>query len=101
MCRVNGFGDDHKTLLLAGLPIIHQMTVPAGAFVAKIARENARAFGDQRDAIIRADFVPVHAFAAAVPDAENNPPLRRAVDLHAKVAAMPAARLEIGPQRRH
>src|SRR5665213_3671043 len=97
--RVRRSGRDEKPLLLAGLPVVFQMAVAAGAFVAKIAGINTVALGHKRDAIRRGNFIPVHAFVAAVPDAENNPPLGGTVHLHSEISAMPAAGLEVSPQR--
>src|ERR1017187_412619 len=48
---VRGFGRDNEPLLFAGLPVVFQMTVTAGAFVAKIAGINSFALGDERGAV--------------------------------------------------
>src|ERR1035438_9148948 len=97
---VSHFGGDKEALLLAGLPIVNQMAVAAGAFVAEIAGVHAVAFGDQGHAVGFTDLAAAHGFVAAVPDAENNPALGGAVHLHSEIAAMPATRLEVSPQRR-
>src|ERR1035437_2879810 len=56
MGGVNGFGSHEEPLLRAGLPGIHPMAVTSGAFVAKIARHNAGALGDQRDPVLVSDL---------------------------------------------
>src|ERR1035441_10139377 len=76
------------------------MAVAAGAFVAKIAGIHSFAFGDERGAVGFTHFAPVHGLLAVVPDAENNPSLGGTVHLHSKITAMPAAGLEVSPQRR-
>src|SRR5438270_78648 len=75
------------------------MAMPAGPFVSKIASVNSVALGHQRHAVRRADLAPVHCLMAAVPHAEYNPPLSRAVHLHAEITPMPSARHIVCPNR--
>ena len=57
----------------------------------KSPADNTFTLGDEPDAIFVGDLAAIDRLAAAVPDAEDDPPLRGTVDLHAEVAAMPAA----------
>src|ERR1041385_5671057 len=74
------------------------MAMPAGAFVSEIAGINSIAFGDESYFVGGGDFAAVRRFAPAVPNAENDPALGRTIDLHAEIAAMPAARHVKSPQ---
>ena len=75
------------------------MAMPSRSLVPEIARFNSIAPGHQRHTVRRADFAPAHCLMAAVPNAEDDAPLRRAVHLHAEITAMPSARHIICPDR--
>ena len=97
---INGFGGDQEALLFASLPVVHQMAVTTGAFVAEIAGVHTFALGDERRAVRGIYPVAIYGFLAAIPNAEDDAAFRGAVDLHAEVTAVPAAGFKIGPQGR-
>ena len=53
---VRRLGGEDEALLLAGLPLVLQVAVAAGAFVAKVAAEDVGAFADQLDAVLVGDL---------------------------------------------
>src|SRR6516164_6406494 len=94
-----GAGGDKEALPLAGPPGKDQVAMAAGPFVAEIAGFDAIAFGDQLHAVFVCDLAAVDGLVAAVPNAEDDAALRGAIDLHAEVAAVPAASHVECPER--
>src|SRR5262249_44796052 len=96
---VNRLGGDQESLLLTRLPRVDQVAVTAGAFATEVASVPVLAFRYQRAPVFPRPLPAVLWLAAAIPDAEDDPPLHRAVHLHPEVAAVPAARHVISPYR--
>ena len=93
------FRRDEELLFLAGLPKILEVAVPTGAFIAEISAVNSFAFGDESDTVFLSNLLAINGFTAAVPDAEDDTALGRAIDLHSKISTMPAAGHVVGPER--
>src|SRR5438552_9482480 len=81
-------GDD-EPLAFPRFPGKDEMAMPAGPFVAEVVGVDAIALGEQHDAIGLGDFLAIDGFLPGVPDAEDDPALRLAVDLHPEIPAMP------------
>ena len=72
------------------------MTVSSGALIAKATGEHAVSLVHQAHAIDFSDAVGVGWFFSSIPDAEDDPPFFRAVDLHAEVTPVPATGHVVG-----
>ena len=95
---VHGFRCHDESLFLAGLPTKFQMTVAARAFIPEITGKDAVSLAHEFDAIFIGNLASRLRFIAAVPYTEDNPPLSGAINLHAEVTALPAARHVVRPQ---
>ena len=94
--------DGHDEFLgFAGLPRIHQMGVPPGAFIAKNGGMDPFPFRNELGLVVIRHLAPVFGIAAiaSIPDGKNQAPLGGGIHLHAEVAAGETAGHVVGVDR--